>query len=393
MSSVRTVELVEAGFEQTARLSVDTAAEIVRLGIASVTPVGGDTWRIGGISKVGVVRVRDIELRIRPKVPLTNLFHMLARGAGWGTWLEQDVELDTTETLYPVVAAAFAHHAGVALRGGVLRGYRITEAAESAIRGRWMVAEQIRRRQGLVLPAEVQFDDYTADIVENRLIRSATRRLLNIPGLPPNVRGNLMRIDRALAEATLLTSGTPVPSVRSDRRNARLTSVLALSRLILRGGSLDDRVGITPAAGFLLDMAQVFEAFVFAELQAAVGSLGDRMESQVSTHLDVGEAVTIRPDVLWKRGGEVIGVFDAKYKAEKPSGFPNADVYQMLAYCIRFGLTEGHLIYAAGNETATHYDINSAGVRIICHALSLDLGPEAMFRQISNIVDSSQPAR
>jgi len=39
-------------------------------------------------------------------------------------------------------------------------------------------------------------------------------------------------------------------------------------------------------------------------------------------------------------------VVDAKYKAEKPSGFPNAGVYQMLAYCLRLGLPEGHLVNA-----------------------------------------------
>jgi 5-methylcytosine-specific restriction enzyme subunit McrC len=43
--------------------------------------------------------------------------------------------------------------------------------------------------------------------------------------------------------------------------------------------------------------------------------------------------VVLRPDITWQVGGAVQAVVDAKYKAEKPSGYPNADLYQLLAYC------------------------------------------------------------
>ena len=42
-------------------------------------------------------------------------------------------------------------------------------------------------------------------------------------------------------------------------------------------------------------------------------------------------------------------VIDAKYKAEKPAGYPNADLYQMLAYCTALRLSDGHLVYAKGS--------------------------------------------
>lgn len=44
---------------------------------------------------------------------------------------------------------------------------------------------------------------------------------------------------------------------------------------------------------------------------------------------------------------------DAKYEAEKPSGFPQADTYQMLAYCTVLGLPVGHLVYAEGNQDSS----------------------------------------
>lgn len=36
-----------------------------------------------------------------------------------------------------------------------------------------------------------------------------------------------------------------------------------------------------------------------------------------------------------------------KYKVEKHGQYPNADLYQMAAYCRRFGLTSGGLVYAS----------------------------------------------
>jgi 5-methylcytosine-specific restriction enzyme subunit McrC len=57
-------------------------------------------------------------------------------------------------------------------------------------------------------------------------------------------------------------------------------------------------------------------------------------------------------------------VVDAKYKAERPEGFPDADLYQMLAYCTVLGLAEGHLVYAKGNEPVMSHQIRRAGVTI-----------------------------
>ena len=42
----------------------------------------------------------------------------------------------------------------------------------------------------------------------------------------------------------------------------------------------------------------------------------------------------------------VSAVINAKYKAEKGAGFPNAALYQMLAYCTALRLPVGHLVYA-----------------------------------------------
>lgn len=362
------------------------AAAITREGIAQVVPLGGGLWQVSNVKRVGVVRLEGSEVRIEPKVPVRNLFHLLARGQSWGEWWPDDLKLDNSSDFSTVIAEAFLAHAERALRGGILHGYVERFEAAQTIRGRILMGEQIRKRTGVLLPVELQYDDFTADIAVNRILRSAARRLIGAGRLRNRVRSGLLRLDHALAEASLLTRGAPLPDVVWDRRNERYRSAVALAQLVLTDGSLDHRVGGTTAKGFLLTLSKVFEEFVESEVTRAAAPFGGWIAAQDRTPLDEDGRIRIAPDLVWRDFSGPRAVLDAKYKAEKPSGFPNADIYQMIVYCIRLGLDMGHLIYAAGNEEPARYEIRNAGITVVCHSLSLDTDPQSISSQVDRVV-------
>lgn len=97
----------------------------------------------------------------------------------------------------------------------------------------------------------------------------------------------------------------------------------------------------------------------------------------------------MRPDLVWY-GNQGIprAVADAKYKAEKPEGFPDADLYQMLAYCTALGLRDGHLVYARGYEPSATHRVRHAGIRIHQHALALEQSPDELLAAITSIARS-----
>ncbi len=68
----------------------------------------------------------------------------------------------------------------------------------------------------------------------------------------------------------------------------------------------------------------------------------------------------------------------------------------MLAYCTRFELTAGHLIYAKGNEPQARHDVLNSAVRIYCHALDVSLPPADLLANIDRLADqllaASEPA-
>jgi 5-methylcytosine-specific restriction enzyme subunit McrC len=154
---------------------------------------------------------------------------------------------------------------------------------------------------------------------------------------------------------------------------------------VLRGTALEHAPGTTAANGFLLDMPKLFEHFVTVALREALAPFGGVTRPQAKHHLDLDGLVPVVPDLVWHRDGAPAAVVDAKYKAEKPSGFPQADLYQMLAYCTVLGLPIGHLVYAKGNEEPARHVVCNAGIEIRCHALDLAQPPSTLLQQISGV--------
>jgi 5-methylcytosine-specific restriction enzyme subunit McrC len=140
--------------------------------------------------------------------------------------------------------------------------------------------------------------------------------------------------------------------------------------------------------GFLFDMAKIFEDFVTTALREALAEAPGHSVLQGSDHLDEARAIRIIPDfVHYDSSGRPAAVVDAKYKAERPQGFPDADLYQMLAYCTALGLPEGHLIYAKGNAPHGSHRVRHAGITIHQHALDLERPPADLLCQVHDIAD------
>jgi 5-methylcytosine-specific restriction enzyme subunit McrC len=196
----------------------------------------------------------------------------------------------------------------------------------------------------------------------------------------------LRRLLRDFADVTLLDRRDTVPAWQPTRLNARYHTALRLAELVLRGTSVEEGTSGVTVNGFLLDMPKLFEDFVTVALrEALVAAYRGRIYDQDPHHFDDAGRVLLRPDIVWKLRGTALAVVDAKYKAEKPAGYPNADLYQLLAYCTVLGLARGHLVYAKGNEEPAHHVVRRSGIEIICHAVDLEADPSALLDQMSEL--------
>ncbi|MFF5012620.1 McrC family protein [Streptomyces sp. NPDC001165] len=362
-------------------------------------PYAPGRWSLRAGSKVGSVAVgvpgtdETFTVRIRPKTPVARLFFLLGYSLDpKGAWQEGEVEVAEHRDLLPALAHTVERQVDRALGQGLLQGYRVTEESALVVRGRIREAEQIRRRFGATLPVEVTYDEFTADIAENRLLRAAVERLLRLPGVPRDVRRRLLHQRGRLADVTTVVRGQPLPDWRPTRLNARYHTALRLARVVLENASAEHAPGGLRIDGFLFDMNKLFEDFVTVALGEALRGAGRTSRLQDVHHLDEAAAVRMRPDfVLYGADGAPAAVADAKYKAEKRVGFPETDLYQMLAYCTALGLREGHLVYAKGNAPHAAHRVRHAGILIHQHALDLDQQPAGLLADIASVARQMVP--
>lgn len=382
------VELVENGPPVEVRLDDRTGLALRASGLVTAVPaVASGWWVVGPAAKVGVARVAGVDLRVRPKVDIRRLLFLVGYARDGALWRDEDVELDENSDLLTAVATAFARQAEKATAQGLLQGYRVEEVASPVLRGRIRTTDQLTRHHGLPLPLEIRYDDFDVDIPENQILRAATHRLLRLDGLPAGTRRTLRHLARAFADVSALPSGTVLPAWSRSRLNTRYQVALGLGELVLRGSSVEQEAGLVRIDGFMLDMAKLFEDFLTGALGAALTAHGGRFRAQDRWHLDEAASVSMKPDIVWYGPGSrrPTAVVDAKYKAEKPSGYPNADLYQMLAYCTVRGLPRGHLVYAKGNETEARHRVVGTGVEIHQHALDLDVEPAELLGQVTEL--------
>lgn len=388
---MKRLDLTEGEWPREIPLAAEHARAIADSGIAAVTPTSdAGVWTVATGTKVGALRVGDLDVLVRPKVPIRRLLFLMSYGRGKAPWTEDLVDLDDDHDLPSTLAHAFVALARRALEQGLLKGYRRVDESAPVLRGRLRESDQIRHRWGLNMPLEITYDDYSVDIPENQLILAATLRLLRMPGVDTTLRPALQRLRLQLADVSAPAGKTQLPNWQPSRLNARYVPALSIAELILRGDSFENRFGDTKVSGYLVNMAQVFEDFVCVALADALRKrhAGGTASLQYRTHLDEDAKVPIRPDFTWLREGAPVIVGDAKYKAEKPAGFPQADLYQMLAYCTVLGLDTGHLVYAKGEEATGPVEIAGSSVTVHRHALDVTEPPEQILEQVDLVASA-----
>lgn len=387
--STSAIHLREYGDSVLVQMSEAQATVLAGFGLVEPVRAADPGWwelRPGG--KVGAVCVGDLDIRVAPKVDIERLVFLLGYRLRGVAWQESVVGVESAGDIVHVIAEMFSRSVTEAIRPGLLQGYRVAEEALPVVRGRIRIDEQLKRRPGVWLPIEVAYDDFTVDTPENQVLRAALERLQRNMLVPAKVRHRLGGLLLQFADVSRLVPGMPLPDWRITRLNRRYEMALVLACLVLASSSFEHRQGDVAVDAFVLDVPKVFEDFVTAALTDALPPLlaGSSVADQYPTHLDTGAEVDMRPDIVWLDDRlRALAVLDAKYKEEKVSGFPNADLYQCLAYATVLGLPRAYLVYAKGNAEVREYTVQGTGLIISAHALDLSLPPEVLLRQVSDL--------
>lgn len=407
------IDLTEYG-SCTRKLSESQLKALDELGFDKDKPVldirpkpsrGEGVYTLKAGSIVGALDLEGLSLYIEPKVTIRRLLYLALYAAGDVELREESFLFERVKnpTLADLLALALGRAAGRAFRQGLWQGYRVREEALHTVRGRIMVAEQIRRRFDMPLPVEVRYDEYTEDVLANRLIKAAARLLRGMRLTASEAREGLRHIDATLENVTPVRyPPNDVPEVKFTRLNDHYKDAVAIARLILRHwfhtahrATDDDNEVRVP--GFLMDMNVVFQQFVTRKLREVMGVSEQTLRSDKkmprTVHLAVNEErkkeFSLQPDLSWWDGDRDGYTFvgDAKYKRIDDRAVRNADIYQALAYATAFNLPGALLAYAKGEAEPASYCVCHAGKRIEVVAVDLEGDIAAIDKSIEKLAE------
>lgn len=347
-STTRPVELEEYR-TRAVHLSGDAFADLAatagtRLGLRGLP---GGAVEITATSHVGIIATPEVVVRVRPKVELDNLFHLL--GVTTHGWTIDDVAAPydaPPDDLLASVVNLYLRHVDRLTSQGLLHGYVQEEERLIALRGR-LDLQQVARAPWRASPVPCRFDEFIPDIWLNRVLLAALARARRVPDMHSAVRAQLhlvsQRFDGVTPTAIDLRE---LDRWRPTRLDRHYEDAVVLAQLILRNLTLADRTGGVSTTAFTIDMNRLFEDFVTRSLEARLGDHHE-VEAQHGAHLDVSNRLAIRPDIVIhdrSRERTIRLVADTKYKLTEELGNVG-DHQQLLAYTTVLGLTEGVLIY------------------------------------------------
>ena len=287
---------------------------------------------------------------------------------------------------FEVLIYLFSKYTRELLNSSIYQQYEEVSRELSFIKGRLNTNEYINENlsKGKWHKLNCTYDAFVFDNEFNRIIKHVTTLLFNVTSNLDNKK-NLREIlfildevsdERATAEQCSRISFNPM---FGEFETVRDYCLLFLTNCV----SFDYKNDLKLFA-FLLPMDYVFEDFIFGFIDKELEYVTTKAQRS-DTYLDEGKAFNLKPD-LWLKTDHKSLIADTKYKIvysdekDPKKGISQNDLYQMLAYAVRFEVNEIILFYPntikQGQEEETELTIKdtlAGGKEILISAFQLPI--------------------
>jgi 5-methylcytosine-specific restriction enzyme subunit McrC len=328
-------------------------------------------YRLTAGGFVGVLHAPTVRFVLRPKVPRTNLYHLLDPDA------PPDHAPDSTHPELGSEALDFlARRLAAGMRqqaaAGLSRGYVERSDRQPFLQGRLDVTAQVREPPTARDRFHVTRDEFTTDLPVHQFPKATAEAVLASQFVSAATR-TLLR--DALTGYADVTSACPDAAALAHVPDAD-RPFLELCRLVAGALKPGEAAGPTAGPGFLIDMERVFERYVERVVRAAAPNVVAQAEFRYHGPVPVGQPTLVgRPDTMIRQAGRVRCAIDAKWK-QLDGPPPAADVHQALAYAVGLGCPDVRLVHPGRRSAAWRYDLTEGDVTLTVHTLRV-VGPRA----------------
>ena len=200
-------------------------------------------------------------------IPILNIYYMLVYA--WDVLDEAEslqIQADDCTKLVDLFARVLHSGAESILRRGLDRGYVAHRETIAGIKGKLDISASIKVNAFQNAQAVCEFDEFSHDVLHNRILKSTIRNLLTVDELSAELRDKLAETNYRLHQiAEIAMNDRVFRSVQLHRNNRQYRLLMDVCRLIYRAQCVNENPGENEFSNFVRDkrrMRILFEKFV-----------------------------------------------------------------------------------------------------------------------------------
>lgn len=268
----------------------------------------------------------------------------------------------------------------------VNRNYNQSLENQSFIKGKIDFAETIKKNSYRRHLHYVRFDQFTEDILLNQIFKSVIQNLI----IKTMVKENKIKLKQGLlwledVEAINLTNEI-WNKVKFTRLNCDYKPVFNLAKLFYYNSSPSLNRGDELTFSFLVPLNQLFERYLYEVIKNNVNDdIIVKYQGPIKylSKLNETRFMQLKPDITIIQDKNIKYIIDAKYKevldVDNELQVSQSDIYQMLAYSIRYKCNNIALVYPKYLEDkvedilVSEIVIDNYGEKVKIKVLKIDL--------------------
>ena len=348
-------------------------------------PAGPDEYMITVDNAIGVIGLSDLQITVKPKIPLTHFLHLITQSEFLPRPSEDPAKLEQDDHFFTLIAQWFVSECEYVLRRGLTRDYHRTTADLSTARGRIDCLKTARSILVGRVKVRCTYDNFGNDSSLNRLLNRALSVIQQNPVFRMEVRRRARRAQERFDDVGEYRPTDLNASTDTNTRHYR--DAVTLSRMLLSSQGTSTLHGPNPGGTFLFRTPEAVEEGIRRLLRTALHPNWDVDKRGLT--LSGASRRTLNPDLVFNPG-QAIG--DVKYRLS--SKLKRSDINQVTTFAAGFKATKG-IVIEFDSESSNDYvevgDIRIDAINWDIGQPSPDMSAEKLATDIRKWLSGAQP--
>ena len=254
--------------------------------------------------------------------------------------------------LWEVFIGLFLEEVETIAQKGLQRNYESETSESNFIKGKWLMSSQFNRPRISQTQFWIESDDFSLNILPNRILKTCLYFLKDISSSVENSR-KISQLIPLFEDVVLLKKGQKIVCKATNQKFEYYQSAVEWAKIILNQQSWLGQAGQSLNSSLLFPSEQLFENYIsqgfkkyFVDYEVFI----QKSEQFLIDNHNGQKQFQLRPDVMIKKGNDRM-IFDAKWKLIDVSvnnyGIDQRDLYQLYAYGKKHEAHHLFLIYPA----------------------------------------------